>query len=163
MNLTVTLSDNQKAYLRWAEVGDARAIARLELDSGEYENRAFPFDLSEDQFTAVWQERLSGSDYPSMVICGANKLCGFLTFENEIQLGHVMALYIAPEYMRKGVGSILFDTALNLIRLKGGHYVKVDVEKENAVGQAFYRSFGLKKVCDINDHLILMRKELNHA
>lgn len=157
---TITLKNKDVVTLRWAEVKDAAAIVKLELESAVYENRAEPINLPPDEFTRYWEERLNGENYKTVLVCGANKLYGFLTFVNEIKLGQILALYIAPEYMRLGIGSNLMKVAEQMVLLKGGHSIEVDVETKNSGGLIFYENLGLKRIGYINDHLIKMKKEL---
>ena len=157
---TITLKNKDTVTLRWAEVKDAAAIVKLELESAEYENRAEPINLPPEEFTKYWEERLNGENYKTVLVCGANKLYGFLTFVNEIKLGQILALYIAPEYMRLGIGSNLMKIAEQMVLLKGGHSIEVDVETKKSGGLIFYENLGLKRIGYINDHLIKMKKEL---
>lgn len=157
---TITLKNKDTVKLRWAEVKDAAAIVKLELESAEYENRAEPINLPPGEFTKFWEERLNGENYKTVLVCGANKIYGFLTFVNEIKLGQILALYIAPEYMRLGMGSNLMKIAEQMVLLKGGHSIEVDVETKNSGGLIFYENLGLKRIGYINDHLIKMKKEL---
>ncbi len=157
---TITLKNKDVVTLRWAEVKDAAAIVKLELESAKYENRAEPINLHPEEFTKYWEERLNGENYKTVLVCGANKLYGFLTFVNEIKLGQILALYIEPEYMRLGIGSNLMKIAEQMVLLKGGHSIEVDVETKNSGGLIFYENLGLKRIGYINDHLIKMKKEL---
>ncbi|WP_202108170.1 GNAT family N-acetyltransferase [Succinivibrio dextrinosolvens] len=157
---TITLKNKDVVTLRWAEVKDAAAIVKLELESAKYENRAEPINLPPEEFTKYWEERLNGENYKTVLVCGANKLYGFLTFVNEIKLGQILALYIEPEYMRLGIGSNLMKIAEQMVLLKGGHSIEVDVETKNSGGLIFYENLGLKRIGYINDHLIKMKKEL---
>ncbi|MBQ3883567.1 N-acetyltransferase [Succinivibrio sp.] len=157
---TLTLKNKEKVTIRWAEIKDARTIVRLELESALYENRAEPITISEAEFTKYWEERLSGDNYKTLLVCGANRLYGFLTFVNEIKLGQVLALYIDPAYMRLGIGSNLMRIAEQMVILKGGKSIEVEVETQNKGGLVFYENLGLKRVGYVNDHLIKMVKEL---
>jgi ribosomal protein S18 acetylase RimI-like enzyme len=157
---TLTLKNNETVTLRWAEPADAGAIVKLELESALYENRAEPITISEFEFTKYWEERLKGDNYKTVLVCGANRIYGFLTFVNEIKLGKVLALYIDPSYMRLGIGSNLMRIAEQMVSLKGGKTIEVEVETKNRGGLIFYENLGLKRVGYINDHLIKMVKEL---
>lgn len=157
---TLTLKNKDVVSLRWAEVRDAAAIVKLELESAKYENRAEPITISPEEFTKIWEERLNGENYKTVLVCGANKLYGFLTFVNEIKLGQVLALYIAPGYMRLGIGLNLMRVAEQMVILKGGKSIEVEVETKNSGGLIFYENLGLKRLGYVNDHLIKMKKEL---
>ncbi|MGN1281540.1 MAG: GNAT family N-acetyltransferase [Succinivibrio sp.] len=160
---TVVLKGNLKVRIRWAQHDDASDIARLELDSSRFENRAVPFMFTHQQFTSLWENRLSEQNYKTVLACGAKSLYGFITFKDKIESGKILALYIDPLYMRHGIGRMLLQTAEQMVRLKGGCSLEVDVEVLNNGAIEFYRSLHFKKVSVKLDHLIVMRKELYNA
>lgn len=90
-------------------------------------------------------------------------LYGFLTFKNEIESGKILALYIDPLYMRLGIGKLLLQTAEQMVRMKGGSSIEVDVEVLNKGAISFYTSLQFAKVSVKLDHLIVMRKEFYNA
>lgn len=149
--------------VRWAELKDAHLIASLELRSAEYENRAQPFTLTESQFTSLWMDRLKSDEFKTMIAYGAKCVYGFLTFKKDIRLGKVLALYVDPPFMRLGVGKVLLETAFEMVKLKGGRFIEVDVERLNNGAITFYESLLFKKVSVKLDHLIVMRKEIQNA
>ncbi len=159
-DIKITLKNNEELTLRWATFEDASAIVDLELESAELENRFEPINLPASDFTKLWQERLKSEEYKTMLVCGANSIYGFLTFSNEIKLGKVLALYIDPKRMRQGIGSNLMRIAEQMVILKGGNSIEVEVETGNRGGIIFYEALGLIKIGYINDHLIKMKKEL---
>lgn len=162
-NNTVFVKGNLKVYIRWANVTDASNIARLELNASHYENRKEPFTFTHPQFTALWENRLSDENYRTVLACGAKNLYGFLTFKNEIESGKILALYIDPLYMRLGIGKLLLQTAEQMVRIKGGSSIEVDVEVLNKRAISFYTSLQFAKVSVKLDHLIVMRKEFYNA
>lgn len=159
----VVLKGNLKVQVRWARTEDASKIARLELDSSRFENRAVPFMFSHQQFTSLWEHRLDVENYKTVLACGAKTLYGFITFKDKIESGRILALYIDPHYMRHGIGRLLLQTAEEMVRIKGGESLEVDVEVLNNGAIEFYRSLHFKKVSVKLDHLIVMRKELHNA
>ena len=161
MSSSLRLKEDLELNIRWAEVADSKAISEVELASGEYENRKEPFNLTCEEFTQIWTERLSGTNFRTILACHGTQLYGFLTFENSIKLGHVLALYIDPAYMRKGIGRILIEVAAELVLSQGGSSLEVDVEVGNQGGLEFYKNLGFKKIGLLEDHLYLMRKTLS--
>lgn len=162
-NNTVFVKGNLKVHIRWANVTDASNIARLELNASHYENRREPFTFTHPQFTALWENRLSDENYRTVLACGVKNLYGFLTFKNEIESGKILALYIDPLYMRLGIGKLLLQTAEQMVRIKGGSSIEVDVEVLNKRAISFYTSLQFAKVSVKLDHLIVMRKEFYNA
>ena len=144
-NNTVFVKGNLKVHIRWANVTDASNIARLELNASHYENRKEPFTFTHPQFTALWENRLSDENYRT------------------IESGKILALYIDPLYMRLGIGKLLLQTAEQMVRIKGGSSIEVDVEVLNKRAISFYTSLQFAKVSVKLDHLIVMRKEFYNA
>ncbi len=163
MSNTFLLKNGELVMLRWANAYDAHNIAVMELASAEYENRVEPIGLTEEAFTNYWTWRLNSHDCPTLVVCDVKQVMGFLSFEKTIASGEIMALYISPNYMHMGIGSILVKTAQDLVLKQGGTALHVDVEIGNATGLLFYEKLGFIKVGMKNDHLIIMKKELSNA
>ena len=161
MSDLVCLKSKLKVGIRWAVVTDASAIAKLELQSAVYENRAHPFTFTHSQFTYIWVDRLKSLEYKTILAYDDhNEILGFLTFKGLIEQGKILALYIAPKYMRKGVGKLLLSTACQMVGIKGGNSIEVEVEVLNNGAIAFYNSLLFNKVSVKLGHLIVMKKEL---
>ena len=160
MTTPITVKDNLQVKVRWATPEDASAIARVELSSSRFENRAHPFTFTHPQFTSLWVNRLKEGNYKTVLAFGAKTLYGFITFKDEIELGKILALYIDPLYMRHGIGKVLIQTAEQMVKMKGGVHIEVDVEVLNKGAISFYESLHFSHVSVKLGHLIVMRKEI---
>ena len=62
--------------------------------------------------------------------------------------------------MRHGVGKLLLSTAIEMVELKGGRQIEVEVEVLNNGAITFYESLLFHKVSVKLEHLFVMKKEL---
>ena len=75
---------------------------------------------------------------------------GYVSFnrEQDAQDGkrtfHLQKIYVMPQYQGQGLGSLLFDHALDSIRQLGGERVELNVNRGNPALQ-FYLHKGMKK------------------
>ncbi|MGN0902622.1 MAG: GNAT family N-acetyltransferase [Succinivibrio sp.] len=161
MSQVITVKGNLQINVRWANVGDAAKIARLELNSSRFENRKTPLMYTFPQFTELWESRLNDDvSYKTILAAGPTGIYGFLTFKEKIESGKILALYIDPLYMRHGIGTVLLSIAEQMIRSRGGKLMQVEVEVLNNSAIAFYKSLHFAKVRVELEHLIVMQKEL---
>ena len=75
-------------------------------------------------------------------------------------VGKILALYVDPIFMRHGVGKLLLSTAIEMVELKGGRQIEVEVEVLNNGAITFYESLLFHKVSVKLEHLFVMKKEL---
>ncbi len=75
-----------------------------------------------------------------------DKLAGFVIFErvssNGRPAGHIVTLDIDPVERRRGLGTLLMQTAEEQIKQEGGGILSLEVAENNSAAQQFYRSLG---------------------
>lgn len=130
--------------LRWAQLPDAKPLAELEWRSAVYEQRRRPVCRNVQQLIEVWHERIRQKTHSVMLAYLPEELTlvGMLSFAGSIVAGEINALYIEPEYLRQGVGTLLMRTAEQLTVLHGGKRLLVGVEPRNEGGFEFYKALG---------------------
>lgn len=67
--------------------------------------------------------------------------------ENQRELS---AIYIQPEFQRRGIGTALLTEGIKTLR--GIREIFVNVEKENKVGTSFYKRKGFKIISELDDN-----------
>ncbi|HXG63751.1 MAG TPA: ribosomal protein S18-alanine N-acetyltransferase [Blastocatellia bacterium] len=75
-----------------------------------------------------------------------HKLLGFFagwTVEDEL---HVNNIASHPSYRRMGIGQALLATGIDRGRLRGVHYVLLEVRASNEVAQSLYRKMGFSYI-----------------
>lgn len=130
--------------LRYASLADAAAISRLELRSAQHEARLYPLPPY-PELCAIWRQRLSDNSYVTILAESADVLVGFAALQQPLHAGYLMALYIAPEHFRRGVGAVLMHAAEEVSRQAGAPKIQLEVEVRNLRGQAFYRALGFEE------------------
>ena len=116
--------------------------------------------MTHPQFTKLWKDRLKSDLFKTILVYEAKAICGFLTFKEAIEDGKILALYVDPIFMRHGVGKLLLSTAIEMVELKGGKQIEVEVEVLNNGAITFYESLLFHKVSVKLEHLFVMKKEL---
>lgn len=86
------------------------------------------------------------SDMPS--------LAGFVHALVDDETGHVLRLYVDPDSRREGVGTALFDAAVDALFDRGVDVVAAMVLEENEPGRKFYRNLGLLEREDRHETVI---------
>ncbi|MBO5566336.1 MAG: GNAT family N-acetyltransferase [Succinivibrio sp.] len=187
LNTRVTVTQTKKLPLifRWADsTYDCYQIAKVELESAEYEERDDPLNYSVFQLQSVWSNRLKdGTHIAIMAIAGENmqesgdrdvvenpsdrtvdhaseKVLGMVGIECPAGDGYIQSLYVLPKYFGKGIGRRLMQLAADFVRSHGGRELKVEVQPRNYGAQKFYRALHFRESQVKLSNLILMKKEL---
>jgi [ribosomal protein S18]-alanine N-acetyltransferase len=75
-----------------------------------------------------------------------DKLAGFVIFERANRhgrpAGHIVTLDIDPGERRRGLGTLLMQTAEEQMRQEGAGVLSLEVAENNPAAQQFYRSLG---------------------
>ncbi|MCR5536244.1 MAG: GNAT family N-acetyltransferase [Succinivibrio sp.] len=151
---------------RQATVRDAWQIAKVGLASAKVEVREVPLDISVEQFAQIWAERIQDGSHLTYVavfkqgLFQRDVVCGYVSIEAPMQSGHVMTLYISPDYMRQGIGMFLMQHIEPLVKAAGGRALITDVQPRNVMAHNFYQKFGFVFTDEHREELIVMRKEL---
>ncbi|HET7118506.1 MAG TPA: GNAT family N-acetyltransferase [Hanamia sp.] len=91
------------------------------------------------------------TDYPWLVCQHGNKIIGYAyaglhRYRTAYQWSCESSVYLLPEFHRKGIASILYETLFSLLRIQGyiNVYAGISLPNEKSVG--FHQSYGFKKV-----------------
>src|SRR5271156_6760902 len=75
-----------------------------------------------------------------------NKLAGFVIIERASRkgrlAGHIVTLDVDPGERRRGLGTLLMETAEEQMRQEGAGVLSLEVAENNPAAQQFYRSLG---------------------
>ncbi len=159
----------ERLRLRRARVADAGRIARVGLDSARVEVREEPLEIPLPDFKAIWKQRLRTESHLTYLACTTGGLwpqevlCGYLSVEAPLVSGHILTLYIAPKYMRQGVGSALLQYVEREVRAVGGRTLQTDVQPRNVMAHNFYQKYGFVFTDEYLEGLRVMRKTLLQA
>lgn len=81
------------------------------------------------------------------------KLLGFIAFGiHSLRTAHIIILAIDKQYQRKGIGSILLDHALQVMKKTSIEMVRLEVRTTNASAIKFYEKFGFRVKTSIKEY-----------
>jgi GNAT superfamily N-acetyltransferase len=97
------------------------------------------------RYAGHWRGWIERGDAVKLAFAG-DALLGFAQFgtadAEPADLGELIALYVAPDSWRRGVGSLLHDAALGALRLRRARDAVLWTIRENAQARAFYERHG---------------------
>ncbi len=146
--------------VRWAQVGDAEAIAAVHVDGWRVGYRGQLPDqlldsLEPQQRVPRWTQSLQTSTWPTsgtlVVEDQAHVIVGFAHLmatrdpdQDPARVCEVAGFYIAPTMWRRGVGRLLMDTAISHMQTAGYVAATLWVLQGNGRAIDFYRALGFQ-------------------
>lgn len=143
--------------IRAAKVTDAAAIATIIVHSwratyAEILSAESLASLSVEERTEAWTTRLREQMWPTLVCEVDGSVVGFVSYDQckdddktSQRTGEVIAIYLLPSYLGRGLGREMFETALSQLKAKGFDQVVVWVLHGNNLGIHFYEKMGFAK------------------
>jgi ribosomal protein S18 acetylase RimI-like enzyme len=127
-------------YVRTATIADSVQIARLVSGLG--------YPTAPAQMYKRLQTILSNNDYATVVACDGDILVGFIgtrmgtLYENDGQYGQIMALAVASDYQRRGIGRMLLQAAESELMRHQISILVVTSGNQRSDAHAFYERNG---------------------
>ena len=127
------------------------AIRRVTLaDSGHVASlvSALGYPTSSAQMVRRLESILSDDDYATLVACEGERIVGFvgtrvgLLFEGDGLYGQIMAVAVAPDCQRNGIGRMLMHAAESMLIARGACVFVVTSGNHRADAHAFYENIG---------------------
>jgi GNAT superfamily N-acetyltransferase len=149
-----------KAAVRRAQLRDAAAIAKVQVDSWQAAYLGIipvPVlnDLSVQARTATWRRILSGNPTPgshTWVLVSDGSVLGFVsagpTRDSDDQprfVGEIYAIYLSPPAWGRGLGAELLETAQDDLAERGFNTATLWVLTGNARARRFYELHGFTR------------------
>jgi ribosomal protein S18 acetylase RimI-like enzyme len=128
------------AAIRQATIDDAHAIAELVTSLG--------YSTSRTQMSGRLSSILGDDDYATLVACVGNRIVGFVgtrvgpLYESDGRYGQIMALAVAAEHQRHGIGRALISAAEAILADRGAGVLTVTSGLHRADAHAFYEANG---------------------
>lgn len=103
-----------------------------------------------------WVAKLDNPDWKTLVctengsIVGTSSFCRS-RFEQFAGWGEIISIYLLPEYMGKGYGKELLETAIFELKQSGYEDVFLWVLEKNTRARYFYEKFGFTQAEDVID------------
>lgn len=144
-----------EATVRKASRQDVEAIATIHATSWAYAYRGMISDDYLDALTPssrepMWQDILEAEDLRVAVWVAEaqGRLVGFCWAgppqgeDNHIDRLEIYTLYLAPDHMRRGIGSLLMQAISDHAHRTGTRHLMLWVLRDNAPARAFYEAHG---------------------
>ena len=139
--------------IRRATPHDAANIARLHIESwrAAYRSELPPSFLDNQDLaerTGIWQQRLTSSEMHVSLAENGDELLGFCAYgwsrdENAGATWEIKNLHVRPELRRGGIGSALFETAVQAGTDTNASELTLWVVESNLPARQFYESKGM--------------------
>ena len=139
--------------IRIAEAGDVGRIASMQFRSeNEVEfvdkphNIRTLISLSVIGLESVWAERVCADDFKAIIAIDDDSsfVCGVIGLSVHKGIGYIRSLYIAPGYLRLGIGTALMKAGLNYLLKEGCTIFRLEVLQNNVPAMMLYRKFNFK-------------------
>jgi ribosomal protein S18 acetylase RimI-like enzyme len=140
--------------VRQASIADARRIAQIHVETWRAAYRgqmpdAVLDELDVDRRAIFWNKHLATRPQGTLVVELENAIIGFCDLvpsrdkdSNPHEVGEIAAIYVQPEFWRKGAGGELCRFALRAARLQKYLSVTLWVLASNVAAQKFYETMG---------------------
>ncbi|HZG59256.1 MAG TPA: GNAT family N-acetyltransferase [Anoxybacillus sp.] len=141
--------------IRQMQKEDIQQVRQIAKTSWNYTYKGIiPLEIQESFLKSAYnddmmQRRLERSFIFVSEVDG--KVVGFANFSpvKEERETELLAIYLLPEYHRKGIGTALLKEGIK--NLEGVKEVFVNVEKDNQIGTNFYKAKGFEVVSEFDD------------
>ncbi|RAS15793.1 GNAT family N-acetyltransferase [Paraburkholderia bryophila] len=139
--------------IREATYSDAETIARIHVLSWQAAYRgimpeAFLERLFVEARLGMWQKSFQSGKLKVLLAYSDEAVVGWIAFgacrdaDKDETWAEVEALYILPEFWRRGIGERLSESACSLLRSAGFSFVALWVLSENHRARGFYHRIG---------------------
>jgi ribosomal protein S18 acetylase RimI-like enzyme len=126
--------------IRRGTVADSERIARLISELG--------YRTSASQMRQRLEAIFRDDNYDTLVACDRGEIVGFIgtrigpLYESDEQYGQIMALAVATDHQRRGVGRTLMQAAESALVGRGARVFVVTSANHRASAHAFYENRG---------------------
>jgi ribosomal-protein-alanine N-acetyltransferase len=117
-----------------------RSMTLLDLMAvTKIDSLCFPHPWPKEEFV----KELTKNRFARYYTCKMNKkIIGFLGLWIIFEDAHISTIAVAPDYMRKGIGTLLAKFAIKLAKDNGCNKVILEVRKSNEPAMRFYEKLG---------------------
>ncbi|KTC90629.1 GNAT family N-acetyltransferase [Fluoribacter dumoffii] len=140
--------------IRTATLEDAEAIAQIHICSWQKMYRDFIPEiilqnLSLEERTQQWYDLIKQEVKVLVLeienqIIGFASICPFRNFSEDNSMGEISAIYLHPDYWRKGFGTQLCKAAISELTNQGYKKILLWVFEDNIQARKFYDALGFE-------------------
>ncbi len=136
------LRDGRKVILRYVRISDLNEIYEIERLSFKY---PYPYSLLYT-LARTYQDTFIVAEHNGRVV-------GYVIASlREHGIGHILNIAVHPDYRRKGLGLILMNTIMNILKDKGARIFRLEVAVSNIPAKNLYEKLGFRVQCRIKDY-----------
>lgn len=128
------------AHIRWMIRRDMPEVLNIESQS-------FEFPWSEDDFIRCLRQR----NCIGMVAEHEEQIVGFMIYELNRNLLHVLNFAVRADFRRRGLGSQMLDKLVSKLSQQRRTRITLEVRESNLAAQLFFRRAGFKAVSVLRD------------
>ncbi len=135
--------DAEEVHIRRALKHDLDAIERLEMAA-----------FSHDQLPRDSLRYYIGAPSVSMLIAEAQRgICAYalVAFHRRSIVGRLYSIAVASDCAGRGVGRKLMSACEASARLRGAHWMRLEVRPDNGGAIALYRNLGYRQFAEVED------------
>ncbi|MBV1707664.1 MAG: GNAT family N-acetyltransferase [Hyphomicrobiales bacterium] len=135
--------DADEIHIRRAQKHDLDAIERLEMAA-----------FSHDQLPRDSLRYYIGAPSVSMLVAqGQDGLCAYalVAFHRRSIVARLYSIAVAAECAGRGTGRKLMSACEASARLRGAHWMRLEVRPDNAGANALYHKLGYRRFAEVED------------
>ncbi len=139
---------------------DRMAVSKIYEESWKYAYKGIiPQNYLDSIPEGRWAPNLDNPGWKTLVCMDAGRIVGTSSFcESRFQQfhgwGEIVSIYLLPNFMGKGYGKLLLETAVSELKSLGYKDIFLWVLEENIKARLFYERFGFTPTKDyLNDHI----------
>ncbi len=129
------------AHIRWMIRRDMPEVLNIEAQS-------FEFPWSEDDFIRCLRQR----NCIGMVAECDEQVVGFMIYELNRNLLHVLNFAVRSDFRRRGLGSQMLDKLVGKLSQQRRNRITLEVRESNLAAQLFFRRAGFRAVSVLRDY-----------
>jgi ribosomal-protein-alanine acetyltransferase len=135
------------------EIDIVDASIRLLYELYEIEKQCFKIEAFSKQQIAYL---LTGYNVISLAARVNGEIAGFIIgqidIENNLPIGHILTIDVAPRHHRKGIAQQLLREIEDIFKAKGIKECRLEVREDNAAALNLYLKAGYKKVAKLENY-----------
>ena len=139
---------------------DRKVISKIYEKSWKYAYKGIiPQDYLDTIPDGQWTPTLDHSQWNTLICIENDIIVGTTSFgKSRLQQfdkwGEIISLYLLPNYMGKGYGKALLESAITELKMRGYNHVYLWVLEENLRARHFYEKSGFSLTDDYLDNII---------
>jgi L-amino acid N-acyltransferase YncA len=154
----VTLGDGARILLRPLTANDEEELINLYATASPEDLRALREDVTKADVVRAWVEGLDYSRVLPLLALVNERIVGNATLHRGVgPYRHVaeVRIYLARDFRRRGLGTEMLRTLIELARKEGLHWLHAEVFASQPKVIKAFEALGFERQCILEDHFML--------